>query len=127
MFYPAVSVFFRYFSRGARLLRLVLFHPPSARFFGYFYNDTLCNVNYCWRNELEEVFQDAVLQHFSHSLLSRYYPPSLSVSLPLVSGAAECQRAPLSSLSARIPRESPHFHGADLVKGLVLPRPFAPC
>lgn len=52
---------------------LIPFLPPSpsvfipfirsARFLGYFHNDTLCNVNYCRRNELEEVFQDAASRH----------------------------------------------------------------
>lgn len=91
---------------------------PPPRLLGYFYNDTLCNVNYCRRNELEKVFQDAALQHFSRSLLSRYIRLRCrSLFHWLV--ASECQRAPLSSFSGRIPRESPHFHGADLVKGFM--------
>jgi len=68
-------------------LRLVLFHPRSVWLLGYFYNDTLCNVNYCRHNELEEVFQDAASPYFSLSLLSRYYLLSLSFSFPLVSSA----------------------------------------
>lgn len=97
----------------------------SARFLGYFHNDTLCNVNYCRRNELEEVFQDATSRHsplalrslslsLSHPLvlaisrlLATIHPASLSFSFPLVS-SAKCQRALLSSFSGRIPRESPH-------------------
>lgn len=87
-FIPPSPVFFRLLlTWGAPLLRLVLFQPRSARLLGYFYNDTLCNVNYCRRNELEEVFQDAASPHFSLSFLSRCYPPSLSFSFLLVSGA----------------------------------------
>lgn len=97
MFYPAVSVFFRYFSRGgASPPVLFSFKPRSARLLGYFYNDTLCNVNYCRRNELEEVFQDAASPHFSLSFLSRYYPPSLAFSFLLVSGAGMSKGCSLS-------------------------------
>lgn len=114
-FIPPSPVFFRsLLTWGASLLRLVLlFQPRSARLLGYFYNDTLCNVNYCRRNELEEVFQDAASPHFSLSFLSRCYPPSLPFSFPLVSGAGMSKGCSLSlslsSFSGRILRESPHY------------------
>lgn len=136
MFYPAVSRLFPLLlTWGASLLRLVLFQPRSARLLGYFYNDTLCNVNYCRRNELEEVFQDAASPHFSLSFLSRYYPPSLSFSFLLVSGAGMSKGCSLSlsrhsrdGYFANL-RITAHFHGADLVKGLIRSRlaRFAPC
>lgn len=50
-----------------------------------------------------------LLSRFRNFSLSRstIRSMSLSFSFPLVS-SAECQRAPLSSFSGRIPRESPH-------------------
>lgn len=116
---------------------LFSFNRAPARLLGYFYNDTLCNVNYCRRNELEEVFQDAASPHFSLSFLSRYYPPSLSFSFLLVSGAGMSKGCSLSLSLSRHSRDgyfanlriTAHFHGADLVKGLIRSRlaRFAPC
>lgn len=121
---------------GARLLpSCSLSSRAPLRLLGYFYNDTLCNVNYCRRNELEEVFQDAASPHFSLSFLSRYYPPSLSFSFLLVSGAGMSKGCSLSlsrhsrdGYFANL-RITAHFHGADLVKGLIRSRlaRFAPC
>lgn len=66
----------------------------SARFLGYFHNDTLCNVNYCRRNELEEVFQDAASRHphplslsLSPSSSSRFLVLAVSRSLAAIHSA----------------------------------------
>lgn len=135
MFYLVVSVFFRYFSHGACLFSLVLFQPCSARLLGYFYNDTLCNVNYCRRNELEEVFQDTVFlqasPHFSLSLLFRciYYPPSLSFSFPLVNGVGVSKGSSLilGTDTSRISAFSCTFTKLILLRDSFAYAPFAPC
>ena len=53
-----------------------VFSPGGCLFPGYFHNDTLSNVNYCRRNELEEVLQDADLLCHPRS------PPRLLLLLP---------------------------------------------
>lgn len=145
--------FFFFFSllvTTRRVLLFSVFFPfiRSARLLGYFHNDTLCNVNYCRRNELEEVFQDAASPRFLpflpfHSsplaFLPSYYillrRGRIPFSLPLVNSARVSKGAFLVISAGRILRESLHcitayFHGADLVKRLVrarAPRPLATC
>lgn len=105
-----------------RVLLFSVFFPfiRSARFLGYFHNDTLCNVNYCRRNELEEVFQDAASSRFLpfpsfHSsplaFLPSYYillRRGIPFSLPLVNSARVSKGVSLVISAGRILRESLH-------------------
>jgi hypothetical protein len=135
-FIPPASCF-SVILRAGRVFSLALPSPsPVARLPGCFRDDTLCNVNYCRRNELEQVFQDAgAPRRVSVSYLSLSLSRSvhgrhgLSSSFSLVSSSSSgstgsVKEPPLPLLfSGWIPRESSHhrarFRGADLVKRLV--------
>ena len=80
------------------------FSPASGCLFpGYFHNDTLSNVNYCRRNELEEVLQDADL--LCHPRSST--PPLPSSSSSFAASASSISFSPFGSLVRRVSKVSP--------------------